>query len=95
VRDYTVFDFYLGESDDDAEKRWQADNLIARPLVGEKISIWSCRDERGNYVHKDPEMVFEGIVTRIEHTLEERGQNAQENHTVHFVEIFMKPVEEQ
>ena len=93
MRDYTVFDFYLGESDDDAKEREQIDNLSSCPLVGEEVSIWSTRDKRGDYVRKEAELKFKGVVTRIEHTFEERGQNSQEHHWVHFVEIFMKPIE--
>jgi hypothetical protein len=92
MKDYTVFDFYLGDDQDNFEKYWQVDNLVVRPMVGEKMSFWSTRDERGNYAHSDAEKMFEGIVTRIEHTIEERGRNAQECHRVHFVEVFLKPI---
>ena len=57
--------------------------------MGEEVSIWSTRDKRGDYVRKEAELKFKGVVTRIEHTFEERGQNSQEHHWVHFVEIFM------
>ena len=93
MSNYTCIHIYLGESDDEAVDTWQVDDFPIRPMAGEKISVWSTRDRRGDYVHKNAKIVFEGIVTRIEHVFEERGNDAQHNHTVHFVEIFMKEIE--
>ena len=93
MRDYTVFDFYLGDSEDDATQSWQLDDLQTRPMVGEKMSFWSTRDDNGNYVHKDhPREMFSGIITRIEHVIEERGNDAEHNHKVHFVQVYLKPI---
>jgi hypothetical protein len=93
MKSYTVFDFYLGDSDEDATESWQTSEITTRPIVGEKMRFWSTRDGRGNYVHESVKLVFEGIVTRIEHIIEERGHNSRERHHAHFVRVFMKPVE--
>lgn len=93
MNDYALFNFYLGDNMDDATDYWQVDAIGPAPLVGEKVRIWTSRDERGNYPGKGPKPLFGGIVTRIEHVFEERGDSAQENHKIHFVEIFMKPLD--
>lgn len=89
---YTVYHFYLGKDENTAKEFEELDgsDVGSCPRVGEKIKFYSTRDRHGDYVHKNSKFLFEGYVTRVEHTIEERGYDAASNRKIHFVSVFLQ-----
>lgn len=88
-----VLQFFLGEDEDTSQEcSYQMSEADALPRVGDAVSFWGTRDNKGNYVYDSPEKQFEGIVTRIEHTYEQHGTSSSNWRMTHFIQVFMKPL---
>lgn len=68
------------------------------PRVGEVVRLTSERFKNGDYqtdVHicqRRPVRRAEGLVVSVEHDIEERGGDARDNETVHYVTVMLKRV---
>lgn len=82
---------FIFGNDRDIDPKRQYQGIVNIPHVGDHISLFSTRSDDGSYVHKDPQKVFIGTVTRVEHTIDEWGENASSYRLSQIIDVYLKP----
>ena len=96
-RDSTIMQLIFGEDEDTATAVVQCP-LDVVPRVGETVGSITHRDEKGNYINDGKEAwdrdefrdLGTGVVTKVEHMIEERGKNPRQHHWRHFINVYIK-----
>lgn len=95
-RDYSIVNIYLGDDQDAATESTQVP-LDFVPRVGDVVDFWTSRDAHGNYINEG-KPAFEnamrnpirGRVTRVVHTIEERGRSSADHLWVQHVDVYLE-----
>ncbi len=86
----TVTVYSMPNVDDARCRHRQLFDVPAIPRTGERFSLWSSRDDNGNYHYCGmPHKVFEGVVHRVEWQSEEWGRDLDTNRKTIYVSIFL------
>lgn len=83
-----MINIYLGVNEEVAIEQYQIELAII-PRVGDEFRFWSTRNTQGEYIDRYAREKFSGIVTRVEHTLEEKGTDASTRLLVQHIDIYL------
>lgn len=50
--------------------------VVSLPRVGDKLEVFSTRDENGNYTKEKPKLKISGVVVKIDHQIMETGESS-------------------